>query len=405
MADSVRARVANSLVWTTDQIQSGRGQAQVRIHAMYLDDLQKKARVSLDKFVPRYVLRVLYVEEDPGGAVVEITKSRSGILGLLDNAIFVARNYSLARTIVEDISLEGSRAEPVTASVKGVQSAAFRVIGRKNKLYVLDPAIGGGTAKQTAMRNRIVSRINGEIQAGPTIPETKGPVWNAVPRLIDPQDRFNDPRSPMLDGNGQLVLTDGEHVLYSGRHPIAISRNEQTAYGGGAWKSTVAYTIPADLWITDRRVAVQWRDWRQDSSSSLMIERRRQAGFPDAASEESSVAGQLSWAWIASIFVNNDATDPGPTSLEFQASDNGVLIRFRILGTRAEEARRLSRAASAAVALYRLSTDNTVTDEERSTLEAISQGNPTINQLDWGEQIVLPSSFKIGQDPQSLNST
>ena len=126
MADSVRARVANSLVWTTDQIDPGRGKAQVRIHAMYLDDLQKRTRGSLDQFVPCYVLRVLYVEEDPGGSTVEITKSRSGILGLLVDAIFVARNYTLTRTIVEDLSLRGMRAEPVAASVKGMRSAAPR---------------------------------------------------------------------------------------------------------------------------------------------------------------------------------------------------------------------------------------------------------------------------------------
>jgi hypothetical protein len=372
---------------------------------MYLDEVQRRVRVSLDEFAPLFVLRILYVEVDPGGTVVEIANSRSGILGLFDDAILVVRNFRIARTIFEEVSLKGLRAEAVSVSINGARSAAFRVLGQENGLYVLDPHIGGGTAKQDAMRDRIVSRINGEIQAGPTAPETVGPFWNAIPRLISRRDQFNDPRSPALDEKGQIVLGDGERVLFSGRRAIVVYRNVQTGYvlRGGPWKPMTTCTNPAELWITDRRVVFQWRDWNLDSSSSVMIERRQRGGFSDEAPGELSVAGQLTWAWISSIFVNENASDPGPTSLEFQARDNGVLLRLGILGVSGEESHRISREAAAAVAMYRLSTDDTVTNEERSVLETASQGQPTVNELEWGEQIILPSSFKIGQDTQSLN--
>ena len=44
MGDSLRDRIAHALLWTTEEIQPGRGKAQVRIHSMYLDDIQRHTR-------------------------------------------------------------------------------------------------------------------------------------------------------------------------------------------------------------------------------------------------------------------------------------------------------------------------------------------------------------------------
>ena len=60
------------------------------------------------------------------------------------------------------------------------------------------------------------------------------------------------------------------------------------------------------------------------------------------------------------------------------------------------------REAASAVATYRLATDDTVKPEERATLLPISEGQPTVDKLDWGLGIALPSSYNIGRDPASM---
>ena len=109
------------------------------------------------------------------------------------------------------------------------------------------------------------------------------------------------------------------------------------------------------------------------------------------------VAAHLTAAWLSNIFVGRSEG-----SLEFQASDRGMQVRLRLLGFESTEAERLLREAAAAVATYRLATDDTVTSEESATLGTIRDSQAPVEALDWGLGIALPSSFRIGRDPASL---
>jgi len=395
VAESIRDRVAQALFWTTEQLEPGRGRSQVRIYSMYLDDIQKHTRRGdVTRVYPRYAFRAWYLPEDTGGSDVSVEKKQDGISALLDEEFLVARNHSLIRTIVEGGTLVGCQAEPVTAFVKATKVAAFRITGAEKGLYALDPAIGSEN-KQTEFRDRIVARIDGEVQAEAGEPDISGPGRSAVMRLMGHAES-SDLRNPRLDASGILEMSIGEECLYHSRHQVIVSRSESTAYGS-AWQEMPGLSIPAEVWITSRRVAASWPDWSQDAASTVMVDRRRLAGYPDVH-QGGAVAGHFSWAWISQIFVGNNERSPGVSSLEFQATDRLTLVRIRIIGLESLEAERLMREAAASVAAYRTQTDETLTAEDRTALGLIEKGRAEVEQLSWGKSIVLPSNFKIGRD-------
>ena len=212
--DTLRDRVARALVWTTDQIESGRGKSQIRIMDMYLGDIQKHLGRRIPNEMPRYALRVECVEDDPGGPEVAVDKTRSGIFVIMANVFVVSHDMSWARTLTNGFELDGCRAEPVTCSIKGRRSAGFRVTGRVRSLFAFDPAIAGRDGIQERIRDRIVSTFNGEEQAGPGQRDTSGSVQTAVLRLVSVPGTSSDVRNPPLDGEGRLVLAPGESILY-----------------------------------------------------------------------------------------------------------------------------------------------------------------------------------------------
>lgn len=396
MAERLRDRVARALVWTTDQIESGRGKSQVRVMDMYLGDIQKHLGRSIPDALPRYALRIDVAEEDLGGPEVVLGKKRSGLFVLTEDGFLLARDAGWARTLTEGFQLEGCRAEPVACIVKGKKTAGFRITGRSPGLIALDPAIGGGSDSQARIRDRIVSTFNGEVQASPDQRGSSGYAQTALPRLVSlPSTTSEDPCNPPLDEEGQLVLDAGELILYKGEHRCEALRNEPVAYGR-QWRVTLGPATPADVWITNRRVAVCWKDWSGDPSAAQLIERYRRAGFVEAAEESAAVAAQLMVAWVAYVYVGR--TD---NSLEFQASDQGMWVRLKLCGVEPAEAERLMREAAVAVASYRLATDDTVKLEETEALQPVANGQPTVEELDWGLSISLPSSYRIGRDPAS----
>jgi hypothetical protein len=244
-----------------------------------------------------------------------------------------------------------------------------------------------------------VSAFNGEEQAGPGQLDTSGNVQTALLRLVSlPATASDDVRNPPLDAEGQLVLAEGESILFRGHHRCEALRNEPVAFGK-QWRTSPGPATPADVWITNLRVAVSWKDWSGDPSATQLGERRRRAGFSVAEQDSVAVAGQLMAAWIAYIFAGRS-----DSSLEFQAGDRGMTVRLKLLGIEPAEAERLMREAALAVAAYRLATDETVKPEESATLLPISEGHPTVEKLDWGLGIALPSSYRIGRDPASLPS-
>jgi len=397
VADTLRDRVARALVWTTDQIESSRGKSQVRIMDMYLGDIQKNLGRSTPDELPRYALRVEFVEDDPGGSEVAVDKTRSGIFVITTNVCLVSNDIGWARTFTYGFELDGCRAEPVACSIKGRRSAGFRVTGRKSGLFALDPAIAGREGSQARIRDRIVSTFNGEEQAGPGKRDTSGSVQTAVLRLVSvPGTSSIDVRNPSLDAQGRLVLAQDESILYEGQHKVEVLRNEPVAFGN-AWRTMPGPATPAEVWVTNRRVAVSWMEWSDDPAARHLMDRRRRAGFSEADDGHLAVTAHLTAPWISYIFVGRSES-----SLEFQAIDRDMAVRLRILGLEHAEAERLMREAAAAVATHRLGTDATVTPEEHATLSAIRDGQASIEQLDWGLAIKPPSYYKIGRDPASL---
>lgn len=396
MADNLKDRVARALVWTTDQIESGRGKRQPRICDMYLGDIQKHLGKRIPDALPRYALRIEVVEDDTGGPEVVVANKRPGLFVLTEDAYILARDLSWARTHTGASELDGCRAEPVSCMVKDKMTSGFRITGRESMLIALDPAIAGQGYSQEKIRDRIVSTFNGEKQASRGQLDTSGNVQTALPRLVLlPSASSEDVRNPPLDGEGQLVLDQGESVIYQGEHKCEALRNEPVAYGR-PWRTMPGPETPADVWITNRRVAVAWKDWSSDPSAAVLIERRREAGFPDEEQESTVAAAQLTAAWIGYVFVGNS-----DSSLEFQASDQGMLVRLKILGVDFPEAERVMRETAVAVAVYRLATDDTLKSDETGMLSPIADGEATAEQLDWGLGIPLPSGFKIGRDPAS----
>lgn len=397
MADTLRDRVAAALVWTTDQIEQGRGKSQRRIMDMYLGDIQRHLGRSIPDELPRYALRVACVEDDPGGPEVAADKTRSGLFVITANVAFFSKDEGWARTFTSGFELAGCRAEPVTCSIKGRRSAGFRVTGAKRGVFALDPAIAGREGGQTRVRDRIVSTFNGEEQAGPGERDTSDSVQTAVVRLVSVPSTSPDVRNPPLDAEGRLVLAPGELILYQGRHEVTAPRHEPVAFGN-AWHTAPGPAAPAEVSITNRRIAASWMDWSGDPSSGHLIDRRRRAGFSEEDDGQMVVAAQLTAAWISNIYFGRSES-----SLEFQASDRGMQVRLRLLGFGSTEAERLMREAAAAVASYRLATDETVTPEESATLGMIRDGQASAKELSWGLGIDLPSSFKIGRDPASVD--
>jgi hypothetical protein len=362
---------------------------------MYLDDIQRHSRRGdAGEAYPRYAFRVWYVPEDAGGSEVSASKKFDGIFALTDDEFVVARDYGWARTIVEGGLTSGCQAEPVIVSVKGKKVAAFRITGSANGLYAMDPAIGTG-ATRVEIRNCVVGRINGEVQAAPGERDIPGPGRSAVVRLVGEIDSA-DLRNPVLDAHGLLKMRPGEECLYYDRHDIVIMRNEAVAYGS-AWQTMPSCSSPAEVWVTNRRIAVSWPDWSADPVSTLMVERRRRAGYRDEG-KGLAVAGHLTWAWISDIFVGTDKP-PGKSSLEFQATDRDTVVRIRILGLHPGSAESLLPKTAASVAAYRIETDDSLTAEERATLASIRDGRAQVEDLSWGKQISLPSSYLIGRDP------
>jgi hypothetical protein len=364
---------------------------------MYLGDLQKHLGRHIVDPQPRYALRIELVENDPGGTEVTVDKKHSGLFVLTENAFLLAHSAGWGFTRAQGFRLEGCRAEPVACTVKGKKTTGFRITGRESALIALDPAIVGRGYSQAKIRDRIVSTFNGEEQAGPGQRDTSGNVQTAVPRLVSlPTTTSDDVRNPPLDEEGQLVLAKGESILYRGQHKCDALRNEPVAYGK-QWRASPGPETPADVWITNRRVAVSWKEWAGDPSATQLIERRRRAGFPEEEQGSLTVAAQLMAAWIAYVFVGRS-----DSSLQFQAVDAGMPIRLELFGVESAEAERLMREAAIAIATHRLATDDTVKPEESATLRPIADGQPTVEELDWGLGIALPSSYRIGRDPASL---
>ncbi|HUY10046.1 MAG TPA: hypothetical protein VMW80_11500 [Candidatus Dormibacteraeota bacterium] len=397
MADSLKERVARALVWTTDQIEPGRGKAQPRVSDMYLGDIQKHLGARIPQGLPRYALRIELAENDPGGPEVDVGKKWSGLFVLTEDAYLLANNLGWGRTQTRGFELADCRAEPVTCTVQGKKTFGFRITGRHRGLIALDHAIPGKGYSQAKIRDRIVSTFNGEEQAGPGQRDTSGMVQTALSRLVSiPATHSEDVRNPPLDADGQLVLADGESLLYRGQHRCEVLRNEPVAYGP-AWHKTPAPSGPADVWVTSQRVAISWKDWSSDPSATVMIERRRRAGFPKDEQNSSAVAGHLIGPWISYVFVGRS-----DSSVEFQALDVDMMVRLRVLGLQPAEAERLMHQAAVAVATCRLASGDSLKPEAESTLRRIADGEPTVGQLDWGLGIEMPASYRIGRDPASL---
>jgi hypothetical protein len=397
MADSLRDRVARALVWTTDEIEPGRGKRQPRVCDMYLGDIQKHLGRRIPDELPRYAFRFELIEDDPGGSEVTAGKTRSGLFVLTEESYVLARDGGWGRTLTQGFARAGNQAEPVTCTVKGKRAFGLRIVGADSWLIALDPAISGKGYRQAKIRDRLVSAFNGEVQAGPDKSDTTGNVQTAVPRLLSlPSETSRDIRNPPLDEDGQLVLGVDESILYRGQHRCKGLRNEPVAYGS-AWRPTPCPEGLGEVWITDRRVAVAWHSWQSDPSAAPLSERFINAGFDDPREGVEAVGGQLTAAWIGYVFVGRSES-----SLEFQAVDLGMPVRLQIFDVDSAEAERLMKEVAAAVATYRLATDDSVNSEERQSLDETAHGRPAIEDLDWGLRVELPSSFSIGRDPASL---
>jgi hypothetical protein len=406
LADTLKGRVAGALVWTTDQMEPGRGKRQVTTNDMYLGDIQRHLGRQMAEARPRYAFRAYFVEdEDLAGPEVVLQKPKHGLFVAFSEAFIVARDANWARTYVSAREIDGWRAEPILGTVKGKQAPGFRFgrppLGPDSQVCVMHPEIHDGQASHARIREFVVGTFNGEEQAGPGQRDTPGIPKTAVVRLAAPTSQPFDVRTPPLDADARLVLAPGEEVLYQGRHPVSVMRNEVVAFGA-AWQSMPVPASAAEVWVTTRRVAVVWKEWAGDESSGVLAERWRHAGFADEALRVTVAVAQLAYAWVESVLGGGESQQQ--PSLEFQAYDRFMLVRLRLLGFEPSQRQRLMREAARAIAAYRLASDATVPADARAVLEATAAGQPTVAELDWGQRIYLPSSYRIGRDPASLDA-
>jgi len=395
MTTNLRSRVADALYWTTELMQKGKGSSRVRRATTQLDDIQKFLGGRIPDELPKFAFCIDRVVDDPGGAEVGAGKTQFGLFVLGSTCFIESHFLKLGFAITEGFAFGDSRAEQVTVSVKGKPYSGFRVIGSGEGLYVLDTGLVGTDGSKARIRDLIVFFINGETQIGPSEETLKVP-GSAIVRLVSVANDFRDVRNPPLDDERVLKLDDQEIVLYEGQHAVRVCRHIQVAFGS-PWPDSPAPTSPASVWITDRRVAVVWRDWTTDSAAKTLSERHRRAGFSPNANEPIVAASQLTYAWISNVFFGK-----AEESLEFQATDVDMPVRIRILGF-GEGERRLPEVA-AAIANFRLTSDGTVDPTDRETLTLIGRNQTAPIELSWGIQFPIPSSFLIGRDGASTQN-
>lgn len=395
MASTIRSKVTDALFWTTNTyLEADRGKSAVRLSDMYLGDIEKHtARGNPDLVKPSYVCSISWIPDDPGTPSVQAGKKHDGLFVLVEDEFIVARDYGWARTIVEFGSVNPGMAEPATVAIKGKETPAFRLRSEPGGLFALSPLYGSDKTR-TALRDRIVALINGEMQAAPGQVSLNSPGRSAVLRLVGPGEE-GDRRSPPLDGHGELLLPSDEAVLYKGTHLVEVARNEVIAFGSN-WSDMAAPSSPALVTVTTSRVAVTWTDWRTEAVAEEFLARRRRAGFTDGQPPV-AIAGQLTWHWVSAMFVTSPDTE-GLCSLQFQATDRINLVRLRLMRLGAAEAQGLLREISSAVAGFRLHHDTTLTSEDVVQLSGVRDKTSPVKELDWGLMVDLPGSYLIARE-------
>lgn len=404
MADKLRDRVAAALIWTTEQIEGHSdkigAKLQTRAADVYLGNIEQHLGGRFANELPRYVSRIAYVENDPGGSNVSVDKTRDGLCAVTGNVFMFSHDLGWARTFTNFLEIDDDvRAEPVACTIKGNATAAFRLVaGSDSLLFALNPLIVGSQWRQAMVRDWIVAGFNGEQQAAPGQKDAPAGSQAALVRLVTVPSSADDVRNPPLDADGRLVLADGETVIYQGRRSVDASRRVPAAFDGG-WHQTPVPAAPAEMWITNRRVAVVWEYWKEDPVAGALDQRRRLAGFAERDDGRFVACAQLTWAWVSYVFFNRS-----DGALQFQAPDQGMTqVRLIVPGFEAAEGERLLREAAASVAAYRLETDDAVDADAREALTKIRDGQAPLEELDCAGAFSLPSAFRIGRDPASLN--
>jgi len=132
---------------------------------VYLDDIQKhfgnfRGR-AIDGTLPE-VTAPVYVDKDPGGAEVALTKKREGLLVIFEGGeVIVARDLSFARTKTSGHGRADANAEEITVKVDAVALPGLRLTADKEPLvFGIAPVRGVGDRQQLGgVRDMIVGLL------------------------------------------------------------------------------------------------------------------------------------------------------------------------------------------------------------------------------------------------------
>lgn len=156
--------VASALARTAEEVRPGAGREQVRRSSIHLDDIQKRLGGSVpagEEIVA--AIRIAFVEKDPGGTPVAVTKRRGGLIGVGTSTFVLAHEMSMARYYTTMYYSSSLTAAPIEVITKEGPTPGMRVTlpDMSTVAFGLEPITDGDADKLLAIRDRLVRALNG----------------------------------------------------------------------------------------------------------------------------------------------------------------------------------------------------------------------------------------------------
>ena len=199
---------------------------------------------------------------------------------------------------------------------------------------------------------------------------------------------------PAVAPDKTLITGEHEEVIYRGSHRVTSWTFDMS--GKGKWRSNESLAKPADVLVTEQRIAWVWPNWKSDRSGGSVLERRVMSRLIEREEGPQIIGGQIAANWLSYLVVTKADWRGRARLLAAVVTDAASVHRLDLGGFVHARATTLAAALARAAAQQRVDSAQ-LAPEDRTVLDAIiADGEPTTTR-DWGVEWLLPGMARHGR--------